>query len=164
MFPALPSAGLIAQNFSSLHTSTSIHIEAPRERVFDFVRDLEQWPALLPHYRFVKVLGEEDGRQIVHMGASRDGIPISWVSAYMADPDRLELRFTHLRAFTKGMEVIWKLTPTQTGTQVDILHDLRFRVPILAWLAEPIIGGFFIGNIAAKTLRTFKALLESPAP
>jgi hypothetical protein len=28
-------------------------------------------------------------------------------------------------------------------------------------LAEPIIGGFFIDNVAGKTLRTFKQIIES---
>jgi hypothetical protein len=43
---------------------------------------------------------------------------------------------------------------------VEIIHDLKFRVPWLAWLTEPIISGFFIHNVANKTLATFKAHLE----
>ena len=125
--------------------------------------DLARWPELLPHYRHIRFRGKDEaGRDIVEMAATRDGIPISWVSAYEADRQRLELRFEHLRAWTKGMQVVWTLTPTATGTQVEIIHDLRFRVPALGWLAEPIIGGFFIDNIARKTLRTFKAVLEDP--
>jgi Na+/glutamate symporter len=44
---------------------------------------------------------------------------------------------------------------------VEIVHDLRFRVPALAWLAEPIIGGFFIDHVARKTLSVFKQHIES---
>ena len=47
------------------------------------------------------------------------------------------------------------------GTRVEIVHDLTFRIRPLAWLAEPIIGGFFIENVAAKTLRTFKQIVEN---
>ena len=144
-----------------MHTGNSVHILAPREKIFALVSDLSRWPELLPHYRYIRVLGKEQGRDIVQMAATRSpGIPISWVSAYDADAQRLELRFEHLRAWTKGMKVIWTLTPTRDGTRVEIIHDLKFRVPFLGWLAEPIIGGFFIENIANKTLRTFKELLE----
>jgi len=58
------------------------------------------------------------------------------------------------------MKVVWTLTPTRDGTRVEIIHDLRFRLPFLSWLAEPIIGGFFISNIANKTLAAFKEHLE----
>jgi hypothetical protein len=94
------------------------------------------------------------------MACHRDGIPISWVSEQIIDRERLEIHFLHLRAFTKGMAVVWSFDEQPEGTLVRIVHALRFRVPALAPLAEPIIGGFFIENIANKTLRTFKAHLE----
>ncbi|MDB6171166.1 MAG: cyclase/dehydrase [Chthoniobacteraceae bacterium] len=146
-----------------MHTGTSILIRASREAIFDAVSDLSRWPELLPHYRYVRTLGKEGGREIVRMAATRDGIPISWVSAYEADRAALELRFEHLRAWTKGMKVVWTLTATPEGTRVEIIHDMKFRVPALGWLVEPIIGGFFIENIAMKTLRTFKGLIEGTA-
>jgi ribosome-associated toxin RatA of RatAB toxin-antitoxin module len=124
------------------------------------VSDLSRWPELLPHYRSVQFLGKQSGREIVKMAATRSGIPISWVSAYDADRTALELRFEHLKNWTKGMKVIWTLTPTRDGTRVEIIHDLHFRIPALQWLAEPIIGGFFIENVATKTLQTFKTILE----
>jgi hypothetical protein len=43
---------------------------------------------------------------------------------------------------------------------VSILHDLRFRVPALAPLAEPIISDFFIGHIANQTLKHMKTHVE----
>jgi ribosome-associated toxin RatA of RatAB toxin-antitoxin module len=144
-----------------VHTGTSILIKAPRERIFEVVRDLGRWPEILPHYRFIRFLGKDGERDIVKMAATRDGIPIAWTSTYRADPHALELHFEHIRAWTKGMDVIWTFTPTRDGTRVEIVHNLKFRVPILAWLVEPIIGGFFIENIANKTLATFKRHIES---
>ena len=125
------------------------------------VRDLSAWPRLLPHYRYVTTLRREPGREIVKMACWRSGLPIAWTSAYYADEQSLELHFEHLRAWTKGMVVVWHLTATSEGTHVEIAHDMRFRIPWLGWLAEPIIGGFFIDHVARKTLETFKAHLES---
>lgn len=126
------------------------------------VSDLSRWPERLPHYRYVREIGKDAaGRAIVEMSARRTGIPITWVSAYEADRSRFELRFEHLRRWTKGMRVVWTLTPTEHGVRTEIVHDLHFRVPALAWFVEPIVGGVFIENIANRTLRTFKELLEA---
>ena len=62
------------------------------------------------------------------------------------------------------MLVVWTLTPTRDGTRVEIVPDLKFRVPALAWFAEPIITQLFIEPIARKTLATFKELIEGIGP
>ena len=145
-----------------MHTGNSVLIHAPRERIFEMVSDLARWPERLPHYRYVRFTGKDPGgRDLVEMSARRSGLPITWFSVYEADAATMELRFEHLRAWTKGMRVVWTLTPTRDGTRVEIIHDLRFRIPALGWLCEPVISGAFIENIANKTLRTFKKLLET---
>lgn len=135
-------------------------MRAPRERIFETVSDLARWPERLPHYRYVRFLGQENGRDIVAMSARRGSLPVSWVSAYRADREKLELHFEHLRKWTKGMVVTWILTPVEEGTRVEIVHTMKFRIPWLAWLAEPIITGF-IEAIANKTLAVFKQRIES---
>jgi ribosome-associated toxin RatA of RatAB toxin-antitoxin module len=144
-----------------LQTATFIHIQAPRDRIFVMVSDLARWTEWLPHYRRIKFLGAGARGQVVEMAARRSGIPISWTSEYWADARALELHFLHLTKWTKGMKVVWTLTPTRDGTRVEIVHHLRFRVPLLGWLAEPIIGRFFIHHVASQTLATFKQLLEA---
>ena len=146
-----------------MHSGKSILIHAPRETIFETVRNLSLWPEILPHYRWIRFTGEASEHRIVEMAAKRSGIPISWISEYWTDEQQLELHFEHLRAWTKGMRVIWTLTPTRDGTRVEIVHRLKFRIPALAWLAEPIIGGFFIEHIAARTLAEFKAHFENGA-
>jgi ribosome-associated toxin RatA of RatAB toxin-antitoxin module len=143
-----------------LHTGNSIHIRAPREKIFAVVSELMRWPEWLPHYRYVRKLGSGEKGSIVQMAATRSGIPISWISEYWTDPKALELHFLHLRKWTKGMKVVWTLTPTRDGTRVEIIHDLHFRIPFLAWLAEPIISGFFISHVANQTLAVFKEIIE----
>ena len=143
-----------------MHTGQSILISAPREQIFETVRDLAKWPDILPHYRRVQFTGQPSDRRVVEMAATRTGIPISWTSEFWTDEQNLELHFLHLKKWTKGMKVIWTLTPTRDGTRVEIVHDLKFRVRALAWLLEPIIGEFFVGHVAGRTLARFKEHLE----
>ncbi len=147
-----------------MNTQSTIVIRAPKRVIYESAADLSRWPAVLPHYRHILYLDRGTHRHVVRMAAHRNGIPVSWVSEQVNDPERLEIRFTHLRAFTKGMSVVWSFEDTPDGTLVRIVHELRFRVPALAALAERIIGGFFIDAIAHKTLLAFKAHLEFPLP
>jgi ribosome-associated toxin RatA of RatAB toxin-antitoxin module len=143
-----------------MHLANSILINAPKARIFETAANLEKWPTFLPHYRYIRYLERSPDRNVVEMAARRGIIPISWVSEELIDRERYEVRFRHLRAWTKGMEVIWKFAEQPEGVLVSILHDLRFRVPILAPIAEPIIGGFFIHHVAGQTLKHMKAYLE----
>src|ERR1700691_3457858 len=136
-----------------MHTGNSIIMRAPRERICETAPNLERWPEILPHYRYIHYYEKSPARNVVKMAATRSGIPIAWVSEQIIDRDALEVRFTHLHAWTKGMHVVWTFTDTPDGVRVEIVHDLNFRFPPLAPLANLIIGQFFIGHVANKTLR-----------
>ncbi len=144
-----------------MHQTNSIVMRVDRGKAFAAAADLEAWPRFLPHYRYIRYLQRSPDRNVVKMAAVRDGIPISWVSEQIVDRRATEVRFRHLQAWTKGMEVVWTFAPTEGGVRVTIAHDLRFRVPVLAPVADRVIGGFFIDNIANKTLACMKAHLEN---
>ena len=143
-----------------MHTGNSIIIHAPKTAIFETAANLELWPKILPHYRYIRYLERSPDRNLVVMAAVRAGIPISWTSEQVIDRNRFEIRFHHLKAWTKGMDVVWSFRETPAGVVVEIVHDLRFRIPFLAPLAEPIIGAGFIHPVASKTLRCMKAYLE----
>ncbi len=146
-----------------METGNSIIMHAPRATIFETAADLENWPRILPHYRYIRFLERRPESSIVEMAATRSGIPISWTSEYRVDRERMELHFFHLKAFTRGMRVVWTFTETPAGVLVEIWHEMRFRIPALAPVAEPIIGGFFIHHVANQTLRAMKRHLETPA-
>ncbi|MEO7168069.1 MAG: SRPBCC family protein [Chthoniobacterales bacterium] len=148
-----------------MQTGNSIIIQAPRDVIFETAAALENWPRILPHYRYIRFLESNAQRSIVEMAAVRSGIPISWTSEFVVDRERMELRFLHLKKFTRGMKVVWTFQETALGVLVEIGHVLRFRVAALAPIAEPIIGGFFIHHVANQTLQALKAHLEkTPVP
>ena len=146
-----------------MHTANSIIISAPKNLIFETAANLELWPKILPHYRYIRYLERGVDRNLVVMAARRWGIPISWTSEQIIDRDRLEIRFVHLKAWTKGMHVVWTFSDAPEGVCVTISHDLRFRIPALALIVDPIIGDFFIRGVANKTLRCMKAYVEARA-
>jgi ribosome-associated toxin RatA of RatAB toxin-antitoxin module len=144
-----------------MHKTNSIVMRASKRFIFETAANLELWPKILPHYRYVRYLERNSDRNVVVMAATRSGIPIKWTSEEIIDRDRIEIRFNHLKAFTKGMRVVWSFEETPEGVLVKIAHDLNFRVKILAPICDKIIGDFFIHNVANKTLRCMKAYVEA---
>jgi ribosome-associated toxin RatA of RatAB toxin-antitoxin module len=144
-----------------MHTANSIVMNAPKPRIFEIAANLEKWPTFLPHYRYIHYLERGANRNVVRMAARRGNIPVSWVSEEVIDPDKYEVRFRHLKAWTKGMEVVWTFVEQPSGVLVSIAHELHFRIPPLSPIAEPIIGGFFISYVANQTLKHMKAYVEN---
>jgi ribosome-associated toxin RatA of RatAB toxin-antitoxin module len=135
-------------------------MNASQKTIFDAVAQLELWPTFLPHYRSIEYIQKSPNRNIVKMSANRDSIPVSWVAEQVIDRQNVEVRFKHLSAWTKGMEVVWKFQELSSGIRVEIVHDLKFRFSLLAPIAEPIIGEFFIQYIADQTLKHMKTHVE----
>ena len=144
-----------------MHKVNSIVVQAAKTAIFETAANLELWPKILPHYRYIRFLERSPDRNIVVMAARRSGIPISWTSEQIIDRSRLEIHFHHLKAWTKGMRVVWTFSDTPDGVMVAISHDFRFRIRPLAPIIDLVIGNFFIHNIANKTLHCMKAYMEA---
>ena len=145
-----------------MHSENSITINAPLEEVFRVASDLVSWPRILPHYRHVRILRNVDGAAILQMAAWRRWIPIQWTSELRVDETGKEIHFHHLKAFTKGMKVVWKFENISEGVRVTIHHDLQPSIPLIGkFVAEKIIGSFFIRFIANQTLTHMKKHIET---
>src|ERR1700737_5106891 len=91
---------------SSMHRINSIVMNAPEEEIFEAAADLERWPKFLPHYRYIHYYEKNPVRNVVKMAATRGFIPIAWTSEQIIDREHRQVRFKHLKAWTKGLEVV----------------------------------------------------------
>jgi ribosome-associated toxin RatA of RatAB toxin-antitoxin module len=144
-----------------LHTENRIEICGDIDQIFAIASAVEEWPRLLPHYRWVKVLSGNATDRLVEMAAHRDGFPVWWIAHQRLDPAKHRMHFTHVRGISRGMEVTWFLEATGAVVHVSIVHDLSLRWPLIGtFVANHIIGRLFVSNIAHKTLRTIKYHIE----
>lgn len=138
-------------------------VRAPLARIFALSADVERWPAVLPHYRFVRFLDRRrDGGGIVDMSANRPFGLIQWPTWWRSrmsvrqpgEPGGPSIRFTHIAGVTRGMEVEWTFDVVGEGTHVRILHVWDGPpVPTLGGIAaSTVIGPVFIHGIASRTL------------
>lgn len=132
---------------------------APPERVWRHASDVERWPAILPHYRWVRMRAPRpDGTQVVEMSANRPFGPLQWptwwLSEMWTDPGRHEVRYRHIEGVTRGMDVRWTVTAEHGGTRASIIHAWEgpgwplIRVPAARWVILPV----FVHGIASRTL------------
>jgi ribosome-associated toxin RatA of RatAB toxin-antitoxin module len=135
-------------------------VRAPVQHIFDLARRVEEWPAYLPHYRYVRFRERAaDGGGLVEMSAFRPfgplGWPTWWLSEMSVDPRAPLVRFRHVGGITTGMDVEWSFTPTADGgTRVRILHVWDGpRWPLIGvFAATAVIGPVFVHGIASRTL------------
>ena len=142
-------------------TENHIVIHGPIGRVFELASDVTRWPEILPHYRWVKLLSEDGNKRVVEMAAHRDGIPVKWTSIQEPIPGDNRILFTHIKGPTKGMHVEWRMHKEDGFVLVSITHDFSLPWPVIGpFLAKHIIGRFFVHNIAGKTLKCIKEIVE----
>jgi hypothetical protein len=154
------------QGMGSMHTENAIEIHAGLERIVELAADVERWPVILPHYRWVKLLEGSGDRKVVEMAARRDLIPVRWRAIQEVDRGGAMpvIRYRHIGGVTKGMEVAWTFERCDRGYQVRIEHELHLTWPVIGGLvADRIIGPYFVASIAGKTLATIKRLAEEDA-
>jgi ribosome-associated toxin RatA of RatAB toxin-antitoxin module len=149
-----------------LHTVNDIEIMGDPERIgpriFQLAADIQDWPTILPHYRYMRVTEQSETHKVADFGASRDGFPVSWRAKQELFPVDNRITFTHIGGVTKGMWVEWRLENRMDRIRVTIDHELDYPVPLLGPLfARYIVGGLFVANIAGKTLRCIKAMVET---
>jgi ribosome-associated toxin RatA of RatAB toxin-antitoxin module len=152
-----------------MRTIDHLVIRASPDRVYQLAAQVERWPALLPHYRWVqRESGEPLGTGAVEMAAWRPFGPLRWPtwwrSAMATDPVHRRITYQHIGGVTTGMAVRWTIEPTLEGwSDVTIVHEWEGpRWPVIGRLAASwIIGPVFVHGIASRTLAGIARAAES---
>lgn len=136
-------------------------MRAPWERIFPLAADVERWPEILPHYRYVRPVADPDGERRFAMGARRGPIPVKWEAIIRPMREQRTIEFVHTGGVTRGMWVAWRFEPVDGGTDVSIEHRLDLGWPVIGeFAAYRVIGPHFIEAIAGRTLRRIRAIAE----
>ena len=152
-----------------MRTVDHTRVRAPAARVLEAAADVERWPALLPHYRWVRMLERRDDGGLVEMAAWRPfgpfNYPTWWVSEMQVDRSAPAVHYRHVRGITTGMDVVWRIEAAGEWTDVTIVHDWSGpRWPLIGSAAASwVIGPVFIHGIASRTLAGIRRAIEETA-
>src|SRR5256885_17017304 len=102
-----------------MRTVDQTTIRAPVERAFEAASQVERWPEILPHYRWVRFLERREGGGVVEMAAWRPFGPPRhppwWGSEMTADLRGRGIRYPPVRGITRGRNVVWRFGPGDPG-------------------------------------------------
>ena len=146
-----------------MRTQSTVTMVADLEPIVALAADVERWPIILPHYRWVTLLDGGRDRKTVEMAARRGRIPVKWRAVQEIERDGQSpiIRYTHIGGVTKGMDVAWTFARSAGGIDVRIDHEFAPLWPVVGGIvADRIIGPHFVEAIAGKTLQTIKAIVE----
>ncbi len=144
-----------------MHTVDTIAIASTPDAVYRLAADVERWPVILSHYRWVRVLERRGPDEcIVEMAAWRDRIPVWWRSIQRCYPQEHRILYKHIGGATTGMDVEWAITATSGVTRVRLTHDIILPWPVIGPLAAWVMCDAFVSYIAGKTLRGIAAAAE----
>ena len=146
-----------------MRTESTVAMAADLEHIVALAADVERWPEILPHYRWVTLLDGGGDRKTVEMAARRGRIPVKWRAIQEIERDGPSpiIRFRHIGGVTKGMDVAWTFAPGSSEVIVRIDHEFTPPWPLVGGvIADRVIGPHFVEAIAGKTLMTIKAIVE----
>ncbi|MGH7481518.1 MAG: SRPBCC family protein [Longimicrobiales bacterium] len=135
-------------------------VRAPVQACYRVAADVERWPRILPHYRWVRFQDRRGfGTGRVEMAAWRDfggplRYPTWWTSDMRVDEAEPAVHYRHVGGVTKGMSVKWSFESVDGGTLIRIVHEWDGPDwPLVGrFAADRVIGPHFVSAIAARTL------------
>ena len=146
-----------------MQSETATLMRGPKARIVELAADVERWPEILPHYRWVTLLEGGGDRKVVEMAARRGRFPLRWRAVQEIDRSGLTpvIAYRHIWGPTRGMDVAWTFRETPDGVHVTINHQFHPPWPLVGnFVADHIIGPQFIEHIAGLTLSTIKQIVE----
>lgn len=155
-----------------MHTIDEIEVRGSVDACFRAGADVEEWPRILPHYRWVRFQEKHGfGTGRVEMAARRDfgplAYPVWWVSEMRVVEERPAVLYRHVDGVTTGMDVEWSFQPLDgERTRIRIVHDWpdgpSWPLPSTArrGVAGAVIGPIFIHHVAGRTLLGIKRHVE----
>ncbi len=152
-----------------MDTRISQLVRAEPQRIFELASRVEDWPRLLPHYRWVHVLADDwPHRRLVEMAARRDvlgplSVPLRWTAIETLYQENTRIEFEHVAGITRGMQVAWTIVPVPNAAhtvQVEIRHVFEPHWPAPEALVRSVVGEYFVNGVARRTLAYLGALAQ----
>ena len=87
----------------------------------------------------VEILERGENTTVSHWVSNVDGRKIVWTECDTFYPEEMRITYCQTEGDLKKMEGEWRLVPVSEGTEVSLLVDFEFGIPMIAGLLNPIL-------------------------
>ncbi len=87
----------------------------------------------------VEILERGENTTVSHWVSNVDGRKIVWTERDTFYPEEMRITYCQTEGDLKKMEGEWRLVPVSEGTEVSLLVDFEFGIPMIAGLLNPIL-------------------------
>jgi aromatase len=103
-----------------------IDVNAPAERVYALIEDVDKWPEIFPPTIHAECVERDGDSELIRIWATANGTAKTWTSRRQHDRDRMSIGFRQERSQhpVGGMGGEWVIEPiSPTECRVRLLHD-----------------------------------------
>ena len=113
-------------------------VPASIDVVYRVVSDQESYPKFMKTMESVKVLERGDGYTLTEWIARLQGARFRWVEKDLYDPEHHRIAYNQTEGDLKVFRGYWELTEVPQGTEVLLVTEFEFGMPMLASMLNPV--------------------------
>lgn len=118
---------------------TKIVINGDSKPIFEIIKNMEAYSSFMHDLVSVEILERGENTTVSHWVSNVDGRKIVWTERDTFYPEEMRITYCQTEGDLKKMEGEWRLVPVSEGTEVSLLVDFEFGIPMIAGLLNPIL-------------------------
>ena len=100
---------------------------------------MEKYPGFMADLVSVEVIERKENTTVSKWVSNVDGRVIKWTELDTFDDENMHISYQQIDGDLKKMEGEWVLTPIAEGTDVKLIVDFEFGIPMISGLLNPIL-------------------------
>lgn len=129
------------------YVEESVTVKAGKNKVFDLVSNVKDFPKFMDGVKEVHILEEGDGWNISRWITDADGRTIKWTEKDFIKPDEYRIDFELVEGDLKSFNGFWRLEDDGDGVKVVFAIDFEFGMPVIAPLIHPLLARILRKNM-----------------
>lgn len=117
----------------------SISVNCTRDKIYPILKDMEKYPEFMADLVSVEVLERTATTTVSKWVSNVDGRVIKWTELDTFDDENMHISYNQIEGDLKKFTGEWLLTPTTEGTDVKLIVDFEFGIPMISGLLNPIL-------------------------
>lgn len=113
-------------------------IPASIAAVYEVVSDMESYPKFMKTIKAIRILERGDGYTVSDWEARLQGARFHWLEKDVFDPGHYRITYDQTSGDLRVFRGHWQLEEVPGGTQVTLVTEFEFGVPMLSSLLNPV--------------------------